>query len=105
MKTCFVSLAPWICAFVSVVNPRADACTNILVTKGASADGAVMITYACDGEFHPHLRYYPAADYGPGESLEIKDWSGNVRGEIKHVAHTYAVVGLMNGNRSAVCNA
>ncbi len=42
-----------------------------------------MITYACDGEFHPRLRYHPAADYKPGELLEIKDWSGNVR-ELKH---------------------
>ena len=36
-------------------------CTDILVTKGASAEGACMITYACDGEFHPHLSRTPAA--------------------------------------------
>ena len=84
------------------LNSAARACTNILVTKGASQDGSVMITYACDGEFHPHLRYYPAADYEPGEMLEITDWSGNARGQIKQVTHTYAVVGLMNEHQLAV---
>ena len=78
------------------------ACTNILVTKGASTDGSVMITYACDGEFHPRLRYYPAADYEPAEWLEIKDWGGNVRGKIKQVPHTYAVVGLINEHQLAI---
>ena len=35
------------------INPAVSlACTNILVTKGAPAEGSVMITYACDGEYH-----------------------------------------------------
>ena len=69
------------------------ACTNFIVTKGASKDGSVMIVYTCDGEFHPHLRITPAADYKSGEMLQIEDWSGNVLGTIKQVSHTYAVVG------------
>jgi len=28
-----------------------DNCSSFLVTKGASKDGSVMITYTCDGEF------------------------------------------------------
>ncbi|MFH1862776.1 MAG: C69 family dipeptidase [bacterium] len=72
------------------------ACTNLLVTKGASADGSVMITYTCDGEFHPTLRYLQAADHLPGDSLVISDWDGKVRGRIAQVPHTYAVVHLMN---------
>jgi len=78
------------------------ACTNLLVTKGASVDGSVMITYTCDGEFHPHLKRTPAADYGPDEWFEITDWSGKVRGKVKQVAHTYAVVGLMNEHQLAI---
>ncbi len=74
----------------------ARACTNLLVTKGASADGSVFITYTCDGEFHPRLRLTPAADYPPDALLEIKDWGGTVRGQIRQAPHTYAVVGLMN---------
>ncbi|UCC28810.1 MAG: C69 family dipeptidase, partial [Phycisphaerales bacterium] len=82
--------------------PTLEACTNILVTKGATEDGAVILTYTCDGEFHPHLRYTPAADHEPEGWLEIKDWSGNVRGKIKQVPHTYAVVGLMNEHQLAI---
>ena len=89
-------------AVVGVAASSGEACTNLLVTKGASADGSVMITYTCDGEFHPHLRRYPAADHEPGEWLEIADWSGNVRGRIKQVPHTYAVVGLINEHQLAI---
>jgi len=43
------------------------ACTNFIITKGASADGSVMITYAADS----HTRYgamafFPAADTKKG---------------------------------------
>jgi dipeptidase len=81
----------------------AGSCTNLLVTKGASVDGSVTITYTCDGEFHPRLRYTPAADHAPGDSLEIWDWGGNMRGKIKQVDHTYAHVGLMNEHQLAIC--
>jgi len=79
-----------------------DACTNLIVTKGASKDGSVIVTYTCDGEFHPHLRYSPAADHGPDDVVEIKDWSGNVLGEVKQVPHTYAVIGLMNEHQLVI---
>ena len=89
-------------AFSALANGPADACTNLLVTRGASQDGSVIITYTCDGEFHPRLRYTPAADYDPGTMFELKDWGGKVRGQIKQVAHTYAVVGLMNEHQLAI---
>ncbi len=89
------------CVFSAVPIVKGD-CTNLLVTKGASADGSVIITYTCDGEFHPHLRYEPAADYEPGELIEVKHWSGEVHGKIRQVAHTYAVVGLMNEHQLAI---
>ncbi|MEA2031473.1 MAG: C69 family dipeptidase [candidate division Zixibacteria bacterium] len=79
-----------------------SACTNLLVTRGASADSSVMITYTCDAEFHPTLRYNPAEDYQNDDSVEITDWSGNVLGKIPQVAHTYAVVGLMNEHQLAI---
>ena len=69
------------------------ACTNFLVTKGASKDGSVMIVYTCDGEFHPHLRIVPAADHEPGEMIEISSWAKDVTGKIPQAEHTYAVVG------------
>jgi dipeptidase len=66
-------------------------------------DGSVILTYTCDGEFHPILRYTPAADYLPGDSLEIRDWYGKVRGKIAQVSHTYAYVGLMNEHQLVIC--
>ncbi len=80
-----------------------EACTNLLVTPGASTDGSAIITYTCDGEFHPHLENMPAADYPEGDSLEITEWGGKVRGWIKQVQHTYAVVDLMNEHQLAIC--
>ncbi len=76
-------------------------CTSILVTKGASKKGAPMISYSCDGEFHPHLRVIPAAKYKPGEMVEIQGWRG-VLGKIPQVTETYKVVGLMNEYQLAI---
>ncbi len=77
-------------------------CTNILVSKGASADGGVMITYSCDGEFHPHLRVSLPANHKPGEMIPIRGWNGKVKGEIAQVSHTFGVVGLMNEFQVAI---
>jgi dipeptidase len=97
-------LAVAVCAGLAVLaaNQGAHACTNLLVTKGASADGSVIITYTCDGEFHPRLQYTPAADHPPDELMEITEWSGKVTGRIKQVPHTYAVVGWMNEHQLAI---
>ncbi len=90
------------CLLVLLIASAPAACTSILVSAGASDDGATMITYSCDGEFHPHLEAEPAADFEAGDSLEIQDWSGNVRGKIAQVPHTYAVVHLMNEYQLAI---
>jgi len=97
-------IALCICVFALAggIAAPCPACTSLLVTKGASADGAVMITYTCDGEFYPTLQFEAAADYAPGDSLEITDWSGNARGKVAQVAHTYAVVGLMNEHQVVI---
>jgi len=79
-----------------------DNCTNFLVTKGASKDGSVMITYTCDGEFLAHLERTPAQDHQKDEIIEIKGWRGEIIGKIKQVPHTYAVVGLMNEHQVAI---
>src|SRR5574344_573491 len=74
------------------------ACTNLIVTKGASKDGSVMVTYAADS----HTRYgtlvhYPAANYPAGTLLPIYEWGKDrYLGEIDQAAHTYNVIGNMN---------
>ncbi|MBT4408835.1 MAG: hypothetical protein HOC82_03255, partial [Bacteroidetes bacterium] len=48
-------------AFLSLFSQeRNDNCTSVLVSKGASRDGSVMITYACDAEFVSLMRHLPA---------------------------------------------
>jgi len=95
-------LSAIIIIIISLFGVSAYACTNLLVTKGASEDGSVMITYTCDGEFHPHMEYEPAEDFPTGDSLKIEDWRGNVRGYIKQVEHTYAVVDMINEHQLAI---
>ena len=53
------------CSLSSILfsQQKSDNCTSILVSKGASQDGSVMITYACDAEFLPQLKYIPAANH------------------------------------------
>jgi dipeptidase len=73
------------------------ACTSLLVTPGASADGSVIITYHCDdaGGF-ASLSIAPAQDHPPGEMIEIgpRDPVTNApRGRIPQASHTYQVVG------------
>lgn len=80
----------------------ADACTSLMATRGATQDGSVIVTYTCDGEFHPHLAYTPAADHAPGDSLAIQDWDGRIRGWVRQVPHTYAVIGLMNEHQLVI---
>ena len=92
----FLTLLIMMC-LVSYMKP-AQACTNFLITPGASADGSSMISYAADSHvLYGELYYYPAADHPEGAVREIFDWdSGRYLGSIPEVAHTYNVVGNMN---------
>lgn len=69
------------------------ACTNLIVTKGASHDGSAYIVYTCDGEFLPHLRYDPGRTAKPGEVIRLLNWETGATGTIPEVAQTYAAVG------------
>jgi dipeptidase len=69
------------------------ACTNILVTKGASADKATYLVYLNDGEWLYHLNTTPAADHDVTDSLNFTSLSGK-KYKIHQVAHTYAIVGF-----------
>ena len=83
---------------MAIAPVSADACTNLIVGKNASADGSTIISYAADSHtLFGDLQYLPAADHRPGEMRKIYDWdSGIYLGEIPEVAHTYAVVGNTN---------
>ncbi len=80
------------------------ACTNFLVTKGASADGSTMISYAADSHvLYGELYHWPAATYPEGTMLDVYNWdSGKYLGQIKQAAETYNVTGNMNEYQVAI---
>ncbi len=78
-------------------------CTNLIVTKGASADGSAFLVYTNDGEWLYQLGNQPAADHQPGDSISYKSGRNQVEGKIHQVSHTYAVIGFqMNEHQLAV---
>jgi dipeptidase len=90
-------------AFMVMVLPS-RACTNFLVTKGASADGSCMISYSADSHtLFGELYHWPAAVYPEGAMLDIYEWdTGKYLGKIKQARQTYNVVGNMNENQVAI---
>jgi len=98
-RTLAVCAALAVCAITAL---PAQACTNFIASKGATTDGSVIVTYTCDGEFHPHLRHTPAADHEPGAMQELTHWNGEVLGEIPYPAHTHGVVNLMNDQQVTI---
>lgn len=91
-------------AIANLFAPGAEACTNIIVTKGASADGSFMVSYAADSHgLFGELYFQKAADWKPGSKRRIVDWdSGRFLGEIDQAPHTYKRVGNMNEHQLIV---
>jgi dipeptidase len=83
---------------------QADACTNFLITKGATVGGTPMITYAADSHtLYGELYFWPAADYKPGTMVDVTEWdTGKLMGQIPQAAHTYQVVGNMNEHQLSI---
>ena len=76
----------------------ARGCTNVIVTKGASADGSCMVSYAADSHsLFGELYFKPEKDWKLGDKLRVYDWdSGQYLGLIDQVEHTYKTIGNMN---------
>ena len=85
-----------ICALASFV--AADACTNFIVGKKASADGSVFISYSADSYgMSGFVAHFPAAVHPEGAMREIYNWdSGDYLGCIPEARRTYNVLGNMN---------
>lgn len=94
MKKVFILIT----ALLFTAGFQAMACTNFIITKGASKDGSVMVSYAADSHtLYGELYYRPAADYPLGSVMDVVEWdTGKLLGQIPQVAHTYSVVGNMN---------
>ncbi len=85
-------------AAVLAFSAKTNACTNVLVTKGASTDGSNMISYAADShQLFGELYYAPAATWKSGDMRQINEWdTGKYLGMIPQVLRTYQRVGNMN---------
>lgn len=74
----------------------ADACTNFIVTRGASTDGSNMVTYAADS----HQLYGSLYQYIPGKFtalMDVTEWdTGRYLGKISQVPVTYRTLGNSN---------
>jgi dipeptidase len=81
-----------------------EACTNFLVTRGASVKGSTMITYSADShQLYGELYYWQAKDYPAGSMLDVYEWDTHrYMGKIRQVAHTYSVIGNMNEHQLAI---
>ena len=78
----------------------ADACTNLIVTRGASTDGSNMVTYAADS----HQLYGSLYQYVPGkytEWMDVTEWdTGRALGRIRQAQQTYRT--LSNSNEHSL---
>ncbi|MEI6455368.1 MAG: C69 family dipeptidase [bacterium] len=89
---------------MSLLSFTAFSCTNLIVTKGASKDGSVMITYAADS----HTRYgalffYPGKRNPAGSMLDVFHYeNGRLMGQIPEVPVTFTVIGFMNERQVAI---
>ncbi|MDR2651104.1 MAG: C69 family dipeptidase [Prevotellaceae bacterium] len=87
-----------IAIILSINYNQTQACTNFLVTKGASATGSTFISYSADSHvLYGELYFWAAAKYPAGSMLKIYEWdSKKYLGEIAQAAETYRVIGNMN---------
>jgi len=87
-----------------ILNETTLACTNFLITKGASTDGSCMISYTADSHtLYGELYFWPSADYPEGTMMDLYEWdTGEYLGKIKQALHTYSVVGNMNENQVSI---
>ncbi|MDR3286822.1 MAG: C69 family dipeptidase [Prevotellaceae bacterium] len=93
-----------IAIILSVNYNNLQACTNFLVSKGASATGSTFISYSADSHvLYGELYFWAAAKYPAGTMLKIYEWDTNkYLGEIAQAAETYRVIGNMNEHSVAI---
>eukprot|EP00808_Paulinella_micropora_P024677 g66130.t1 len=89
---------------VLIFTGAVQACTNFLVTRGASANNSTMISYNADSEALYGCIYHTAAGKWPeGSTIDIYDWdSTKYLGTIPQAAVTYNVYGNTNQNQVAI---
>jgi dipeptidase len=81
-----------------------SSCTNFLISKGATTDGSVMITYSADSHtLYGELYFWPSKKWPSGTMVDIYEWdTGKYRGRIPQKSFTYSVVGNMNQHQLSI---
>ncbi len=81
---------------VTVMSVASFACTDIVISKGASADGSVITSHTVDGRYDSRIQIIPAQDHEEGamapvyENIVYADRMDLKKlGEIPQVPHTY----------------
>ena len=60
---------------ITAGNLKSNACTNVIVTKGATIDGSSMISYAADShQLFGELYFAPAGIWKEGQMRKINEW-------------------------------
>ena len=92
------------CVALLVAGWEAEACTNLIVGKNASADGSTIISYSADSYgLFGELYHFPAGLHKKGEMLDIYEWdSGKYLGQIAQAKETYNVIGNMNEHQLTI---
>lgn len=87
-----------------IVWADANACTNYLVTRGASADGSTMVSYAGDSHIrYGELYFKPRGIWPAGTMITLYDRGTNKPlGQIPQAPETYQVIGFMNEYQVAI---
>lgn len=77
---------------------RSSACTNVIVTPGASKDGSSLVSYAADSHWlYGELYFHKGGKHKKGSMIDIREWDSNrPLGQIAQVPRTYKTVGNMN---------
>jgi len=93
-------------SLISFILPEqfANGCTNFIISKGATKDGSVMITYSADSHvLYGELYFWPAKDWPAGTMVNVYEWdTGKFMGKIPQKSHTYSVVGNMNQHQLSI---
>ncbi|PID61695.1 MAG: dipeptidase [Ignavibacteriae bacterium] len=87
-----------IAAILILLNIKNYACTNLIITKGASKEASVMVTYSADSYyFYGELYHFKPGIYPEGSTMEVYEWdTGKFLGVIPQARETYNVIGNMN---------
>lgn len=91
-------------SLTAMISVDSNACSNILVTKGASADGSCMVSYAADShQLYGELYYLKGGFWDKGAMRDVAEWdTGKFLGRIPQAPVTYKRVGNMNEHQLIV---